>query len=92
MTLITGLDIGTTKVCCFAAQRQADETLQVVGYGVAPCRGVKQGQVVDMEQTVSAIQQAVLEAQTMGDVPITGAVVGVTGEHIESIPVSYTHL
>lgn len=86
MTLITGLDIGTTKVCCVAAQRQADGTLQVVGYGIAPCRGVKQGQVVDMEQTVSAIQQAVLEAQTMGDMPITGAVVGATGEHIESIP------
>ncbi|MCX7992372.1 MAG: hypothetical protein N2651_01755, partial [Fimbriimonadales bacterium] len=87
MTLITGLDIGTTKVCCFAAQRQVDGTLQVVGYGVAPCRGVKQGQVVDMEQTVAAIQQAVQEAQTMGDVTILGTIVGVTGE-----PVSYTHL
>ncbi|MCS7300469.1 MAG: cell division protein FtsA [Fimbriimonadales bacterium] len=86
MTLITGLDIGTTKVCCFAAQRQADGMLHVVGYGVAPCRGVKQGQVVDMEQTVAAIQQAVHEAQTMGDMTITGAIVGVTGEHIESIP------
>jgi cell division protein FtsA len=84
MTLITGLDIGTTKVCCFTAQRQADQTLRVVGYGVAPCKGVKQGQVVDMEQTVHAIQQAVQEAQAMGDVPITGAIVGVTGEHIES--------
>lgn len=86
MTLITGLDIGTTKVCCFTVQREADGSLQVVGYGVAPCRGLKQGQVVDMEQTVHAIQQAVHEAQTMGDVVITGAVVGVTGEHIESIP------
>ncbi len=85
MTLITGLDIGTTKVCCFATQRQPDGTLQVVGYGVAPCRGVKQGQVVDMEQTVAAIQHAVHEAQTMGDVAIIGVVVGVTGEHIESI-------
>ncbi|OYT70121.1 MAG: cell division protein FtsA [Armatimonadetes bacterium JP3_11] len=86
MTLITGLDIGTTKVCCFTVRREADGSLQVVGYGVAPCRGLKQGQVVDMEQTVHAIQQAVHEAQTMGDVVITGAVVGVTGEHIESIP------
>ncbi|MCS6919177.1 MAG: cell division protein FtsA [Fimbriimonadales bacterium] len=85
MTLITGLDIGTTKVCCFTVQRGGDGALQVVGYGVAPCRGLKQGQVVDMEQTVQAIQQAVHAAQTMGDVTITGAIVGVTGEHIESI-------
>jgi cell division protein FtsA len=85
MTLITGLDIGTTKVCCFAVQRGADGTLQPAGYGVAPCRGLKQGQVVDMEQTVSAIQHAVHEAQTMGELSITGVVLGVTGEHIESI-------
>ncbi len=85
MTLITGLDIGTTKVCCFTAQRGAQGALQVVGYGVAPCRGLKQGQVVDMEQTVQAIQHAVQAAQMMGDVVITGAVVGVTGEHIESM-------
>jgi cell division protein FtsA len=38
-----------------------------------------------MEQTVSAIQQAVHEAQTMGELSITGVVLGVTGEHIESI-------
>jgi cell division protein FtsA len=84
MTLITGLDIGTTKVCCFTTQRQTDQMLRVVGYGVAPCKGMKQGQVVDMEQTVHAIQQAVQEAQAMGDVSIAGAIVGVTGEHIES--------
>jgi cell division protein FtsA len=86
MTLITGLDIGTTKVCCFAVRRCADGTLQPAGYGVAPCRGLKQGQVVDMEQTVNAIQQAVHEAQTMGELSITGVVLGVTGEHIESMP------
>lgn len=77
MTLITGLDIGTTKVCCFALQRGADGTLHPAGYGVAPCRGLKQGQVVDMEQTVAAIQQAVHEAQAMGEINITGVVLGV---------------
>jgi cell division protein FtsA len=76
MTLITGLDIGTTKVCCFAVQRGAEGTLQPAGYGVAPCRGLKQGQVVDMEQTVAAIQHAVHEAQTMGELTITGVVAG----------------
>lgn len=85
MTLIVGLDIGTTKVCCLAVRRHADGTLQPVGYGVAPCRGLRQGQVVDMEQTVAAIQQAVHEAQTMGEIAITGTIVGATGEHIESM-------
>ncbi|MDW8106487.1 MAG: cell division protein FtsA [Armatimonadota bacterium] len=86
MTLIVGLDIGTTKVCCYAVQRQGDGTLQPVGYGIAPSRGLRQGQVVDMEQTVAAIRRAVHEAQTMGEVVLTGAIIGVTGEHIESLP------
>ncbi|MCS7273013.1 MAG: cell division protein FtsA [Fimbriimonadales bacterium] len=86
MTLIVGLDIGTTKVCCYAVQRQRDGTLQPAGYGVAPSRGMRQGQVVDMEQTVAAIRQAVQEAQAMGEVTFTEAIIGVTGEHIESIP------
>ncbi|GIV08138.1 MAG: cell division protein FtsA [Fimbriimonadales bacterium] len=85
MTLITGLDIGTTKVCCFTVKRLANQTLQVVGYGVAPCKGVKQGQVVDMEQTVQAIQCAVHQVQAKEDSGITSVVVGVTGEHIESL-------
>ncbi len=86
MTVITGLDIGTTKVCCLAVQVQPDQSVHVVGVGVSPCRGLRQGQVVDMEQTVHAIQKAVQEAQAMGDVPIHEVFVGVTGAHIEAIP------
>ncbi len=86
MTTIAGLDIGTTKVCCLAVQVQPDQPPQVVGVGVSPCRGLKQGQVVDMEQTVQAIQKAVQEAQAMGDIAIHEVFVGVTGAHIETVP------
>lgn len=86
MNPIVGLDIGTTKVCCIVAQWDTDHQLQLVGYGVSPCKGLRQGQVVDLEQTISAIQSAVHSARQMADVPITRAFVGVTGSHIESIP------
>ncbi len=86
MTTIAGLDIGTTKVCCLVVQAQPGQTPQVVGVGVSPCRGLRQGQVVDMEQTVQAIEKAVQEAQAMSDITVHEVFVGVTGAHIETIP------
>ncbi len=86
MNPIVGLDIGTTKVCCLVAHWDTDHQLHLVGYGVCPSKGLRQGQVIDLEQTISAIHSAVHSAQQMADVPITRAFVGVTGSHIESIP------
>lgn len=85
MNPIVALDIGTTKVCCLIARPMADGLLQMIGYGVAPCRGLRQATVVDIEQTVAAIEQAVHDAQSMADTPINAAFVGVTGAHIETI-------
>ncbi len=86
MNLIVGLDIGTTKVCCVAARWNAHHALEVIAHGSSPCKGLRQGQVVDLEETTTAIQKAVQEAQQKADVEITHAFVGVTGAHIESIP------
>jgi cell division protein FtsA len=85
MNPIVALDIGTTKVCCLIARPLADEPLQIIGYGVAPCRGLRQATVIDIDQTVAAIEQAVHDAQSMADIPIHSAFVGVTGAHIETI-------
>ncbi len=85
MNPIVALDIGTTKVCCLVAHLSSGGALQIIGYGVAPCRGLRQAMVVDLDQTVTAIEQAVHDAQSMADTPITTAFVGVTGAHIETI-------
>ncbi len=85
MNPIVALDIGTTKVCCLVAQPSSTNALQVVGYGVAPCRGLRQGTVIDIDQTVMAIEQAVHDAQAMADLHPNAAFVGVTGAHIETI-------
>lgn len=84
MALVVGIDIGTTKVCCIAAEVQTDLSLNVVGFGLTPCKGLQRGVVVDLEQTVYAIEQAVQEVQTMCGQPIESAYVGVTGDHIQS--------
>ena len=80
--LITGLDVGTTKVCAVIAEIESDSRPNVIGVGVSPCAGLKKGIVVDLEATTSAIQDAVARAERMAGREVRSVVVGVTGEHI----------
>ncbi len=41
--LIVGLDIGTSKVVAIVAEVQEDGELEVIGFGIHPSRGAKEG-------------------------------------------------
>jgi cell division protein FtsA len=84
--IVVGLDIGTTKVCTLVAE-VATETGRVdaLGVGVAPSIGIRRGVVVDIEQTVRAIEESVQKAQRMAGADVNSVIVGVTGEHIASL-------
>lgn len=80
--IVTGLDIGTTKVCAIIAELAVGEQPNVIGYGISPCSGLKKGVVVDLDATVAAIKDAVNKAERMSGEQIHSVVVGVTGEHV----------
>jgi cell division protein FtsA len=82
--LIVGLDIGTTKVAALVAELQADGTLEILGMGSHESKGLKKGVVVNIEETVTAIQRALEEAELMADCKITSAYAGIAGSHIRS--------
>ncbi|NOX36321.1 MAG: cell division protein FtsA [Calditrichaeota bacterium] len=83
--LITGLDIGTTKVCAVIVKEDTDGVMNVVGVGSAPSYGIRKGVVVNIDKTVQAIQQAMEEAQRMAGVEVDGVFVGIAGDHIRSL-------
>ena len=81
-----GLDVGTTKVCCIIAQSDGKGgDMKLLGAGVAPSHGVKQGTVVDIDATIQAIENAVHKAETMASVKVSEAYVGLSGDHIRGI-------
>lgn len=80
--LITGLDVGTTKVCAVIAEIGTDNQPKIVGVGTSPCVGLKKGIVVDMEATTDAIRKALDAAERMAGKEVHSVVAGVTGEHI----------
>lgn len=83
--IVVGLDIGTTKICTIVGEVQQDGSLEIIGVGSQPCRGLKKGVVVNIESTVESIRQAVDEAQIMAGVDIQSAFVGIAGGHITGI-------
>ncbi|TBW56250.1 cell division protein FtsA [Marinobacter halodurans] len=83
--MIVGLDIGTSKVVAIVGKRKLDGTIEIVGIGSHPSRGLKRGVVVNIETTVHAIQRAVEEAELMAGCRIHSVYAGIAGSHIRSL-------
>ena len=83
--LQVGLDIGTSKVVAIVGELHPDSSIEVVGIGSSPSRGLKRGVVVDIESTVQSIKRAIEEAELMAGCEIQSVYVGIAGSHIRSI-------
>ena len=83
--IVMGVDIGTTKICALIGEVQDDGTIEVIGVGCHPSRGLKKGVVVNIDSTVESIQKAVDEAQIMAGIEVSSAYVGIAGGHITGI-------
>lgn len=83
--LIVGLDIGTTKVCAVVAEVSQDRQLKIIGIGDSESKGLRKGMVVNIEDTVRSIRQAVDVAGQMAGCNIKRVYVGIAGEHIMGI-------
>lgn len=81
-SLIVGLDIGTTKICCVVAEVQPDGRVDIIGVGVHPSRGLRKGVVIDIDSTVESMRMAVEEAEMMAGVEINMVYAGIAGSHI----------
>lgn len=83
--LIVGLDIGTSKVVAIVGEIGLDGSIEIVGIGSNPSKGMKKGVVVNIESTVQSIQRAVEEAELMAGCQIHSVYVGIAGSHIRSL-------
>ncbi len=84
-TVVVGLDIGTSKVVALVGELTADGTIEIIGFGKQPSRGLKKGVVVNIESTVQSIQRAVEEAELMAGCEINAVYAGIAGSHIRSL-------
>jgi len=79
-----GLEIGTTKVCAVVAECREDGDVRLLGVGEAPSRGVRKGEIVDLENACNCVREALSDAEEKSDVEIKSVWLAVTGSHIQS--------
>jgi cell division protein FtsA len=81
--IITGLDIGTTKICAIVGEKN-EKGVDVIGFGTCPSKGLKKGMVVNVESTIDSIRHVIEEAEEMAGCEISVVYTGITGSHIKS--------
>lgn len=82
--IVVGIDVGTTKVCTLIASVSDDDQLEIIGAGVTPSRGLKKGVVVNVEETMEAIEASVNKAEQQSGFKIVSAYVGISGAHTQT--------
>ena len=91
--LITALDIGSSKICCFIAEIDENDRARVVGIGHHASQGIKAGAIVNMDDTHQSVISAVYAAEQMAGEQIRDVFVNVScgnpvnGELILETPV-----
>lgn len=84
--IIVGLDIGTTKIAAIAGRKNEFGKLEILGFGRANSNGVEHGMVLNIDQTIKAIQTALERCyESNPALNINEVYVGIAGHHIKSI-------
>lgn len=82
--IVAAIDIGTTKIAAMIGKKTEKGKMEILGYGSAKSTGVKRGVVLNIDQTVNAIKEAIKQAEEKAQLKITDAYVGIAGQHIRS--------
>ncbi len=93
-SVVTVLDIGSSKVCCIIAKlKPREETarlpgrthqVQVIGIGHQKSQGVKGGMIVDLDKAEQAIRLAVDAAERMAGLTVESLVCNVSAGRLKS--------
>lgn len=82
---IAAIDIGTTKIVSIVGKKNENGKIEILGLSKALSRGVKRGVVINIEETVTAIQTTVEDVQKRSGIKFSEVFVGIAGQHIKSM-------
>lgn len=80
--LYVSLDVGTSSVRAIIGDMSGG-ALKIIGVGRAPSIGMRKGAIVDIDETVKAIKEAVDQAERMVDLEVKQVIVGINGNQVE---------
>jgi len=82
---VAAIDIGTTKIVAIVGKKNENGKIEILGLSKALSKGVKRGVVLNIEETVSAIETTVEDVQKRSGIQFSEVFVGIAGQHIKSM-------
>jgi cell division protein FtsA len=82
---VAAIDIGTTKIVAIVGKKNGNGKIEILGLSKALSKGVKRGVVLNIEETVTAIQTTVDDVQKRSGITFSEVFVGIAGQHIKSM-------
>ncbi len=84
--LISAIDIGSSKIATLVAQArdEEDHRLHIIGAATSVSRGIRKGQIVNIEDAVASIVESVESAERMAGFNVARAWISLGGAHISS--------
>jgi cell division protein FtsA len=82
--VLGAIDVGSSKITAVIATVEEIGDPKVIGVASVPAKGIKKGLVINIDEAVNSIAQALNAAERMADVTIGSVVVSVSGKAITS--------
>ena len=87
--VIAGVDLGSSKISTIVSQISVDSVslateVNIVGVSSVESRGIKKGQIVDIEEAVEATIESVEAAERMAGYNLEKAFISLGGAHVAS--------
>ncbi len=82
--IVVGIDIGTSKITSIIASVAEEGLVNILGVSSIGSRGIRKGQIVDIEESTSAIVESLESAERMAGYSVSSAFISVGGAHITS--------
>lgn len=87
--IVASIEMGSSKIATLISQVAVDpitleSTINIVGAASSPSRGIKKGQIVDIDEAVEATIASVEAAERMAGYNLNSAFVSLGGAHVHS--------
>ncbi len=80
--VVVGVDIGSSKIATVIGQLE-DDSINILGVSEIPSKGIKKGQIVNLDEAANVINAALDSAERMAGLSAERAFVSISGVNIE---------
>lgn len=80
--VVAAVEIGTSKIAVLLGEIIGDSGLNIIGHSVCSSRGVKKGEITDLDKTSDCVHAAIIQAEENSQARIDEVYLAQTGRHL----------